>query len=102
MATIGRNKAVAWPFKKVKFSGFFAWVAWALVHVAFLIGFRNRVVVMIRWFTSYLFMRPGARIIFTGMHRPLRSACPTAAESKAQRFPDQAAEAPPPTEPAAA
>ncbi|MEM1212447.1 MAG: NAD(P)/FAD-dependent oxidoreductase [Planctomycetota bacterium] len=102
MATIGRNKAVAWPFKKVKFSGFFAWLAWALVHVLFLIGFRNRVVVIIRWFTSYLFMRPGARIIFTGMHRPLRSPCPTAAESKAQRFPDHVAEPTPPPEPAAA
>ena len=48
MATVGRNKAVA-DLPKFKFQGIFAWFVWMFVHLYFLIGFRNRVVVFINW-----------------------------------------------------
>ncbi|KYF53015.1 pyridine nucleotide-disulfide oxidoreductase, partial [Sorangium cellulosum] len=53
MATIGRAAAVA-DFGKVKLSGFLAWLAWLLVHVLFLIGFRSRFLVLFSWALSYL------------------------------------------------
>jgi NADH dehydrogenase len=68
MATIGRSAAVARlgndKLGQVKFSGFLAWLAWLFVHLIFLIGFRNRVIVMIQWFYSYIAYRRGSRIIF--------------------------------------
>jgi len=63
MATIGRSRAIAWV-GPLKLSGFFAWVAWLLVHLLLLIGFRNKVVVLVQWFYSYVTFRRGARIIF--------------------------------------
>ena len=65
LATIGRNRAVACMFGRV-FSGFFAWTFWALLHVYFLIGFRNRVVTMMEWAWAYLTFSRGARLI-TGL-----------------------------------
>ncbi|MEM0966517.1 MAG: NAD(P)/FAD-dependent oxidoreductase [Verrucomicrobiota bacterium] len=63
MATIGRSKAIA-EIGKLKFSGFPAWLAWLFVHLVFLIGFRNRILVLIDWFYSYATYRRGARVIF--------------------------------------
>lgn len=68
LATIGRNKGVA-SIRKVRFSGILAWLMWALVHVMFLIGFRNRIMVMIEWAWLYFFFDRGARLI-TGQERP--------------------------------
>jgi len=62
LATIGRNKAVA-VLGRHHFSGFFAWLLWALVHVMFLIGFRNRLLVMLEWSWIYIFFDRGARLI---------------------------------------
>lgn len=65
MATIGRNAAVAkieWPFK-AHWSGYFAWLTWAVVHIFFLIGFRNRLSVMLSWAGTYLFHRSSVRLI---------------------------------------
>lgn len=62
MATIGRSAAVA-MVGKLKFSGFLAWMAWLLVHLIFLVGFRNRVSVLFQWTYSYLTYKRGARII---------------------------------------
>jgi NADH:ubiquinone reductase (H+-translocating) len=67
LATIGRARAVA-DFGQVKFGGFLAWVAWLAIHIFYLIGFRNRVLVLISWAWSYLTFRRGARII-TGVPR---------------------------------
>ena len=53
LATIGRAAAVA-QFGKVHISGFIAWLSWLFIHIFFLIGFRNRVVVMFQWAWSYL------------------------------------------------
>lgn len=62
MATIGRSAAVAHigPFK---FSGYMAWLAWLFVHLVFLVGFRNKIAVLLQWFYGYLSYKRGARII---------------------------------------
>ncbi|MEM1157063.1 MAG: NAD(P)/FAD-dependent oxidoreductase [Verrucomicrobiota bacterium] len=62
MATIGRSKAVAFA-GRWKLSGFTAWIAWLAVHLMFLIGFRNRVSVLLHWIYCYTHYRSGARII---------------------------------------
>ncbi len=62
LATIGRARAVA-DFGRIRFGGFFAWVAWLAIHIFYLIGFRNRLLVLISWAWSYMTFRRGARII---------------------------------------
>lgn len=62
MATIGRNKAVA-DLNFVHFSGLPAWLAWLFVHVVFLVGFRNRVAVLLQWAWAYFTFNKGARLI---------------------------------------
>lgn len=62
MATIGRSAAVA-EFGRLRLSGRPAWLAWLGVHLVFLIGFRNKLAVMIQWTYSYFTYRRGARII---------------------------------------
>jgi NADH:quinone reductase (non-electrogenic) len=62
LATIGRAAGVA-QFPKFSLSGYFAWLAWLFVHIFFLIGFRNRLLVMIQWFWSYITYERGARLI---------------------------------------
>lgn len=74
MATIGRSRAVA---EKAGFRlrGFPAWLAWLFVHVWFLVGFRNRVAVMLNWAWSYITYARGARLI-TGTFDPRPSLAP--------------------------
>jgi NADH dehydrogenase len=62
MATIGRNKAVMKAYG-VETTGFIAWLAWLFVHIFFLIGFRNRVFVLMQWAWSYFTFKKGARLI---------------------------------------
>ena len=62
MATIGRSAAVA-LIGPVKLSGLIAWVGWLLVHLIFLIGFRNKLAVLLQWAYSYLTYKRGARLI---------------------------------------
>ena len=62
MATIGRSRAVL-QYGRLKMHGFFAWVAWLVVHVYYLIGFRNRFVVMLDWAWAYFTNHRGARLI---------------------------------------
>lgn len=62
MATIGRNRAVA-HVASLSLRGWLAWLTWGLVHIAMLIGFRSRVVVMVNWIWNWLTCRRGARII---------------------------------------
>jgi NADH:ubiquinone reductase (H+-translocating) len=62
MATIGRNQAVV-LLKGMKFYGFIAWIMWLVVHIMQLIGFRNRLVVLLDWFWSYIFYERAARLI---------------------------------------
>jgi NADH dehydrogenase len=69
MATIGRSRAISQAFG-TKMSGFVAWLAWLLVHLWYLIGFRNRVIVMFEWFWSYVTFKRGARLITFGESAP--------------------------------
>ena len=62
MATIGRKKAVA-QFRNLRFSGLIAWMAWLFVHIYYLIGFKNRLFVLMEWFWSYATYQKGARLI---------------------------------------
>jgi len=65
LATIGRMAAVA-QFGKLKLSGFAAWATWLLAHIYFLIGFRNRLVVMLDWAWAYCTHQRSARIVASG------------------------------------
>ncbi len=62
LATIGRGRAVATVWGRA-FSGWPAWLVWALVHVFYLIGFRNRFMVMLEWAWAYVTYKRGARLI---------------------------------------
>jgi NADH:quinone reductase (non-electrogenic) len=62
LATIGRSAGIA-QFGKVHISGFIAWLSWLFIHIFFLIGFRNRVIVLIQWAWSYFTYERGARLI---------------------------------------
>jgi NADH dehydrogenase len=66
LATIGRSRAVA-DIKGLHLSGFLAWVLWLLVHIFYLIGFQNRLLVFLRWTISFFTRGRGARLI---VHRP--------------------------------
>jgi len=69
LATIGRAAAVA-DFGKMHISGFLAWLSWLFIHIFFLIGFRNRLIVLIQWAWSYLTYERGARLITGDRHLP--------------------------------
>lgn len=77
LATIGRAAGIA-QFGKIKLDGFFAWFAWLAVHLVFLIGFRNKVAVLVSWTYSYFTYRLGARII-TGWPEPTARIRPASA-----------------------
>ncbi len=62
LATVGRSFAIA-DLGIIKLSGFIAWVTWLVVHIFYLIGFRNRLLVMIQWAWAYLTYQRGARLI---------------------------------------
>lgn len=62
LATIGRKAAVA-KIGKIKFTGYIAWLFWFFVHVYFLIGFRNRIIVISEWAWSYFTFKRNARIL---------------------------------------
>ena len=62
LATIGRKSAVA-DFGWIRFKGRFAWLLWGMVHIYFLIDFRNRIAVMLDWAWAYLTYHRGARLI---------------------------------------
>ncbi len=72
MAIIGKNAAVV-KAGKITMNGFFAWIAWLLIHILFLIGFRNKLSVLIGWAFSYISNKPQARII---VHPPATVAPP--------------------------
>ena len=62
MATIGRSRAIV-QFGPFKFVGFLAWVTWLLIHIYYLVGFKNRLFVIIQWAWSYLFQARTSRLI---------------------------------------
>jgi NADH dehydrogenase len=62
LAVIGRSRAIA-DLGWIKFSGWFAWVFWLLVHIMYLVGFRNRIVVLYEWAYAYFTSQAGVRLI---------------------------------------
>ncbi len=62
MSTIGRKDAVAYAFG-IQLSGFIAWLSWLVVHITFLIGFRNRAIALVGWAYDYLTYNRGVRMI---------------------------------------
>ncbi len=77
LATIGRAYAVA-HFGRVRLHGFVAWVVWMVVHILYLIGFRNRVLVLLQWAWAYLTAQRGARVVLTAPGLSCRHAHPCA------------------------
>ncbi len=73
LATIGRGAAIA-KVGPIKSKGFFAWLLWLFVHILFLIGFRNRLVVLIQWAWLYITFDRGARLITEPLKEPLIDA----------------------------
>ena len=67
MATIGRSRAVAWIFYRVQLTGFLAWVAWLVLHLITLMGFRNRLNVFVNWIWNYLTYDRSVRLILEHM-----------------------------------
>jgi NADH:ubiquinone reductase (H+-translocating) len=62
LATIGRKVAVA-HFGRIQLSGRLAWLLWGAIHVLLLLGFRNRLAVMLDWLWAYFTFERGARLI---------------------------------------
>jgi len=69
MATIGRSAAVAYA-GPIKLTGFIAWLGWLFVHLIFLIGFRNKLAVLLQWTYAYFAYKRGARIITNVVPQP--------------------------------
>lgn len=70
MATIGKAKAIA-MIGKLQFKGLTAWLMWCFIHIVYLIGFRNRLTVMIEWILVYLTGQRGARLIYSSVEKSL-------------------------------
>ena len=62
LATIGRSEAIV-DFKWITLKGKIGWMFWSFIHIYFLIGFRNRLIVFTNWIWSYLTFGKGARLI---------------------------------------
>ena len=75
LATIGKGKAIAWV-GNIQLYGVLAWLMWCFVHIAYLIGFRNRISVMFEWFIFYLTGQRGARLIYTSVDTRLKKPLP--------------------------
>lgn len=73
MATIGRNAAVC-SLGKLEFTGFIGWLFWLFVHIVFLIGYRNRIVVLVAWCWNYIFYDRPVRIIVRAKADPALGA----------------------------
>ena len=67
LATIGRNSAIA-DFGFLRLSGYAGWLFWLFLHIFFLIGFRNRISVMLQWAVSYLTYQRSVRLITGRRH----------------------------------
>ncbi len=80
LATIGRSSAVA-DIRGFRLSGLIAWLAWLLVHLLFLIGFRNRLQVLAEWVWEYVTFQRGARLI-TGQSRSIVPLAPEAIQEQ--------------------
>ncbi|MFO8231253.1 MAG: NAD(P)/FAD-dependent oxidoreductase [Longimonas sp.] len=78
MATIGRNAAVAELAGGLKFKGIIAWLMWVVIHIAKLVGFRNRASVFMDWIYNYFTYKRHARLILDSEHAPKEAESPAA------------------------
>jgi NADH dehydrogenase len=78
LATIGRGRAVA-DIKQIRLGGFIAWITWLTVHLWYLIGFENRLLILTRWAFSFLVHGRGARLITDTTQRPTSGTSPPVA-----------------------
>ena len=62
MATIGRGNAIA-DLGWMRMSGFTAWLAWLFIHIMYIVGFQNRVLVLVQWAWAYISRNRSARLI---------------------------------------
>lgn len=88
LATIGRNSAVVdlgSPAGPLRFSGYFAWLVWLFAHVYFLIGYRNRFVVLLDWAWAYWTYDRGARVVANAVLPGVSAASPASAAAAADR-----------------
>ena len=83
LATVGRAFAIL-QLGKFKLSGLLAWIIWSLVHVAYLIGFRNRAIVMFEWAWAYITYQRGARLITGDAEEHVSAAGSTDAKPRSQ------------------
>ena len=72
MATIGKSKAVV-STGKIEFSGLLAWLAWSFIHIIYLIGFKNRLVVMFKWAVIFFTGQRGVRLIYRDIDKSLKN-----------------------------
>lgn len=79
MATVGRNKAVV-DFRSLRLKGILAWFAWMFVHLLFLIGFRNKLVVFVNWVWSYFTYDKGTRLIIRPFRKKIHAEIPIQTE----------------------
>jgi NADH dehydrogenase len=82
MATIGRSRAIV-EIGRLKLAGFFAWILWLVVHIYYLTGFRNRLLVVLQWAWSFLTFRRGARLI---VNKEWRFNAPADRQSSAENL----------------
>jgi NADH dehydrogenase len=97
LATIGRAAAVA-DIKRIRLSGLLAWLTWLVVHLWYLVGFQNRILVFIRWSVSFATRGRGARLMTSAAtnDRPRADAgdhAPPAGASRAQLGPGETPDA---------
>lgn len=71
MATVGKNRAVA-DLPKTSFSGFFAWLAWMLIHLLSLMGMRNKTTVLLNWIWNYFTYSSSLRLLLRPTRYPVR------------------------------
>ncbi len=74
MAVIGKAKAVA-EIGRIKIGGFLAWLIWGVIHIAFLVGFRNRIQVMLSWLWAWFTNSRDARLILGAIECDVKIAC---------------------------
>lgn len=75
MTTVGKGRALA-ELGGFRFSGLIAWLVWSLVHIFFLIGFRNRIRVMTEWIWYYFTYKPGSHLIYWKLRNPRSASRP--------------------------
>ncbi len=81
MATIGRNRAVAYVYNRVSFTGFMAWMMWVFLHIVWLMGFVNRLGVFVSWVWNYITYDRSVRIILNRTPRNVSPAQPAPQEA---------------------